>query len=311
MEKGQKKFVVIDGNALIHRCFHALPPFKTSKGELINAVYGFVSILLSIFDKEKPDYVAVAFDKKGPTFRHVLSSEYKSTRVKAPDELYAQIPRVYDVVHTFGIQIFEKQGFEADDLIGTLAAHVENDKNLHTIIVTGDMDTIQLVGDRTILAANRTGFSNVIYYDRQAVRQRYGIDPEQMIDYKALVGDKSDNVLGLPGIGPKTAVDLLRKYDSIEGIYAHIDKLHATLRKKFEDYKEQVTLSRKLVSIVRDVPIEFDIDRCSVSNINLREVKKLFSELEFKALTKRLEKVFHGQPVLDAVAKEDGQLAMF
>src|SRR3989338_4347674 len=193
MNKEKKKLLLIDGNAIIHRSYHALPPLTTKKGELVNAVYGFASTLLNVINKFKPDYILATFDLKAPTFRHKEYKEYKATRVKAPDELYEQIPRVKEVAAAFNIPIFEQQGYEADDLIGTIAR--QPGKNVESIIVTGDMDTLQLVNDRTKVYTMSHGLSDSLLYDAKQVEQRFnGLKPEQMVDYKALRGDPSDSI---------------------------------------------------------------------------------------------------------------------
>ncbi|MBI2459562.1 MAG: hypothetical protein HYV53_03360 [Parcubacteria group bacterium] len=206
----KKKFMIIDGNALIHRSFHALPPLTTKTGEMVNAVYGFTAVLLKALREFKPDYVALTLDRKEKTFRHERFAGYKATRVKAPDELYAQIPRIKEIARVFNIPIFELAGFEADDLIGTLANKV--DDAVEKIIVTGDMDTLQLVNDHTKVFTIKRGLTDSMIYDSGAVKVRYGLSPEQMIDFKALRGDPSDNIPGVKGIGEKTAVELLQEF---------------------------------------------------------------------------------------------------
>ena len=222
----KKKLILIDGNAIIHRAYHALPPFTTKKGELVNAVYGFSSTLLSVIAEFKPDYVVASFDLAGKTFRHEKFEEYKATRVKGDDELYAQIPRVKEVVEAFNIPIYEKAGFEADDVIGTIATQIKkNNSDIETIIVTGDMDTLQLVNDSTKVYTMRRGLSDSLMYDEEKVFERYGLRPEQIIDYKSLRGDPSDNIPGVKGIGEKTAVTLLQEYTTLDGVYENIEKI--------------------------------------------------------------------------------------
>lgn len=284
-------FVVIDGNAILHRSYHALPPFKTKQGELVNAVYGFASVLLSILEREKPDYIAVTFDEKGPTFRHEMSKDYKATRVKAPDDLYAQIPRIHEVVTAFNIPLFRKSGFEADDLIGTLA-DLASRKAVRTVIVTGDMDTAQLVKNDVVLAVPRSGFAKVEYFDPAGVRAKYCVGPEQIVDYKALVGDTSDNIVGVPGIGPKTAVVLLQEYKDLDGIYKNIEHITGAARGKLEKNKDKAYMSQTLAKIVCDVPLEFRLNDCRVHEFEIKNVLDLFEELEFKRLTVRLSEIF-------------------
>lgn len=286
------KLILIDGNAIIHRAFHALPPFKTSTGELVNAVYGFASILLTILNKEQPDYIAVTFDMRGPTFRHVEYKEYKATRTKAPDELYAQIPRIRDVVRAFKIPIYEKEGYEADDVLGALAKQAEK-MDIYTYIVTGDMDTMQLVTDKVRILANTQKFSEPIVYDIAKVMGRFGLQPSQIADMKGLQGDNSDNIKGVPGVGPKTARTLLQKYGSIENIYKNLDEITGGLHDKLAAHKEDAFLSKRLATIVTEVPgITLDIEACKTHDYDEATLRGIFEQLEFKTLLNRLN-TFH------------------
>lgn len=295
-ERKTEKVVLLDGNAIIHRSFHALPPFTTKKGELVNAVYGFSSTLLAVIDKFKPDYIVATFDLKGPTFRHEEFEDYKATRVKAPDELYAQIERVKEVVKAFNIPIFEKEGFEADDMIGTIANEVFRDKNnLEVIIVTGDMDTLQLVNDRVKVYTMSRGLSKAVLYDVEEVSRRYeGLLPEQLKDFKGLRGDASDNIPGVKGIGEKGAINLLKEYGSLENIYKNITAIKGALREKLEKDKMQAFASKKLGTIKTDVPIEFDLEKCQTHDFDREKLVSLFRELNFFSLIKRLQSENNG-----------------
>ncbi|MFA6973258.1 MAG: DNA polymerase I [Parcubacteria group bacterium] len=289
MAENKKKLVLIDGNAIIHRAFHALPPLTTKKGELVNAVYGFASTLLSVIEKFQPDYVAASFDLKAPTFRHKEFADYKATRVKAPDELYAQIERVKEVVRAFNIPIYEKEGFEADDVIGTMVAQSEKSKEpVENIIVTGDLDTLQLVSDKTKVYALRRGISDVVIYDAAAVQARYGLDPNQMIDYKGLRGDASDNIPGVKGIGEKTAAELLQKYQTLEGVYEKLNEIKGAVHDKLEKEKMQAFMSKHLATIVRDVPLNFDFAQAVTHEFDRQKIVSLLQELNFFSLIKRL-----------------------
>jgi len=232
------KFMIIDGNALIHRSWHALPPLTTKSGEMVNAVYGFTAVLLKALREFKPEYVALTLDRKEKTFRHEQFADYKATRLKAPDELYAQIPRVKEVAAGFNIPIFELAGYEADDLIGTLAASV--DGRVEKIIVTGDMDTLQLVNNHTKVFTMKRGLTDSMIYDAKAVRERYGLEPGQMIDFKALRGDPSDNIPGVKGIGEKTATELLQIFKTLDGVYKNIKsaKIKDRVRELLSQYKD-------------------------------------------------------------------------
>jgi len=291
MEKQAKKakFMIIDGNALIHRSFHALPPLTTKTGEIVNAVYGFTTVLIKAIKEFRPEYVALTLDRKEKTFRHEQFKDYKATRVKAPDELYAQIPRVKEIAAAFNIPIFELAGFEADDLIGTLASLV--DGAVEKIIVTGDMDTMQLVNDYTKVFTMKRGLTDSMIYDEKAVRARYGIKPEQMIDFKALRGDPSDNIPGVKGIGEKTATELLKNFRTLDGVYKNIDskKIKDRVRELLLQYKKEALMSKELATIKCNAPIEFNLDQARFGAFDQEKLAKLFNELEFRSLLPRLQ----------------------
>lgn len=305
----QKKLFLIDGNAIIHRSFHALPPFRTSQGELVNAVYGFASILLNILTSEKPDYIAVAFDLKGPTFRHEEYKEYKATRTKAPDELYEQIPRIKDLVRAFQIPIFEEQGFEADDVLGTLAKKADA-KDIYTYIVTGDMDTLQLVTDKTSVYSYTGKFSQPIIYNAAKVFERYGLTPAQVPDMKGLQGDSSDNIKGVAGVGAKTTKTLLQKYSSIENLYEHLDEITGSVHDKLEKDKESAFFSKKLATIVVDMDLDLDLDACTTHQYDEDTLRAIFTELEFKSLLGRLNS-FHKNSSAKKIEESDTQTSLF
>lgn len=212
------RFVIFDGNAVVHRAYHALPPLTTKDGEVVNAVYGFTMILLKVIDELKPDYLAMAFDLAEPTFRHKEYKEYKATREKTAEDLSSQFRHVYEVLDAFDIPYYTQKGYEADDIIGTLSRKVEG-KGLETIIVTGDLDELQLVDENTKVYTMRRGFTDTVIYDEKMVKERYGLTPKEFIDFKALKGDPSDNIPGVPGIGEKTAVALIQDNKDLEGIY--------------------------------------------------------------------------------------------
>lgn len=291
MEKKSKKLVVIDGNAIIHRSFHALPPLTTKKGELVNAVYGFASTLLSVIEKFQPDYILATFDLAAPTFRHEEYKEYKATRVKAPDELYAQISRVKELVRAFNIPIYEKEGFEADDVIGTVVKQAENldlGFEIENIIVTGDLDTLQLVSEKTKVFALRRGITDTVLYDSAAVLERFGLRPDQMIDYKGLRGDASDNIPGVKGIGEKTATTLLQTYGTLEKVYENIAEIKGAVKDKLEKDKAQAFKSKWLATIVKDAPVELELEKAVTHEFDRPTIVKLFQELNFFSLIKRL-----------------------
>ena len=290
MSKQKKKLIIIDGNALIHRSFHALPPTMTTKdGTMVNAVYGFTTVLLKAIKDFKPEYVVLTLDKKGKNFRHEKFTEYKATRTKAPDELYAQIPLVKELAVAFNIPIFEKSGFEADDLIGTITKLT--DDSIDNIVVTGDMDTLQLINDHTKVYTMSRGMSDSILYDAEAVQKKYGFTVEQLIDYKALRGDVSDNIPGVRGIGDKTAVELLHNFNSLDGIYKNIDseKIKDRIRGLLIEHKDEAYMSYELATIKCDVPIEFDLEATRFADFDKEKVIKFLSEMEFKSLLPRIK----------------------
>ncbi|MBT4917553.1 hypothetical protein HN709_00495 [Candidatus Peregrinibacteria bacterium] len=284
-----KKLILIDGNAVIHRAFHGLPPtFRTPEGELVNAVYGFSSILLNILNVEKPEYIAVSFDLAKKTFRHEEYKEYKATRKKAPDELYAQFARVKEVVKAFQIPIYEIEGFEADDVLGTLAKQAEKKEDIMTYIFTGDMDILQLVTERTNAMTPTKGLQPPKVYTPEEVVKKWGLKPSQVVDMKGLQGDSSDNIKGVPGIGPKTAQTLLQKYGDLEGIYKHLDKINGSVHDKLEKDKESAFFSRRLATIVTDVPMTLDLEECKTHEYDQDKIAELFLSLNFKSLLGRL-----------------------
>ena len=289
MPSPKKKFILIDSNAIIHRAYHALPPLTTRKGEIVNAVYGFTSVLLNVLNRFKPDYIAATFDLKEPTFRHKEFKSYKATRVKAPDDLYEQIPLVKKIVEAFNIPVVEKKGYEADDLIATFARKTEKiHPDVEVIIVTGDLDTLQLVDDKVKVFALRKGMSDSVLYGEKEIFERYGLKPDQMIDYKGLRGDPSDNLPGVRGVGEKTATELLKKYNTIEEVYKNLPNIREGIRKKLEKDKLQAFFSKRLARLVENVPVDFDIEKCLAEDFSRVEVINLMRELEFFSLLRRL-----------------------
>ena len=283
-----ERLMLLDGNGLIYRGYFALPPLTTSKGELVNAVFGFCSIVLRGIADIKPDYVAVAFDLQGPTFRHEQYAEYKATRQRMPDDLRDQFPKVREVVAALRIPVYELAGYEADDVIGTIIVDAER-RGLDTTIVTGDLDMLQLVTDQTRLMTTRSGVENTILYDPAKIDERFGLVAGQMIDYKALKGDPSDNIPGVPGVGEKTAAKLIREYGSLAAVYDRIDEVKPDkLREKLIGHREQVFLGQDLSTIVRDLPVEFDLEAARLGDYDRETVIRLFREYEFRSLIERL-----------------------
>lgn len=302
----RQKFVLIDGHALIHRAYHAIPPLTTKEGELVNAVYGFSMIILNVLRDLKPECVAVAMDLPGKTFRHNDYSDYKATRKKADDELIAQFGRVRDVIAALNIPIYEKEGFEADDVIGTAAEQLKNDYDVY--VVTGDLDELQLVDEHVRIYTMKRGFTDTVIYDEAAVLERYGLTPQEFVVLKALKGDTSDNIPGVAGVGEKTAVDLVSKYKNLDNIYANLDELKPAVKKKLEEGKDSAYLSLHLSTIVRDVPIQVEANKCATHEYDRNKVFGLFQKLEFKSLLSKLpsqEKIQEGLFAMETPSEDN------
>ncbi|MBX5450771.1 DNA polymerase I [Thermogemmatispora sp.] len=283
-----KKLLLVDGHALIHRAFHALPEMlTTSSGEAVNAVFGFASMLLKALADVRPAYVAVTFDRSVPTFRHAALPTYKAQRPPLPPVMRSQFERIRELVQAFNFPVYELDGFEADDLLGTLARQA-TEQGLETIILTGDMDTLQLVDDCVRVMVAKRGISEVTVYDRAAVRARYGIEPGQLPDFKGLVGDPSDNIPGVPGIGEKTASRLIASYGSLEGVLEHLAELKPKEQKALSAAREQALQSKYLATIVRDAPVQLDLAACDIRRFNRERALALFRTLEFHSLVDRL-----------------------
>jgi DNA polymerase-1 len=284
-----EKLVLIDGHALAYRAYHALRPdaFSTRQGELTNAVYGFTSMLLAVLRDERPDYIAVTFDV-GRTFRHEEYPPYKAHREAMPEELATQLRRINEIVEAFNIPVFTAEGYEADDVLGTLACQA-GQQGVETLIVTGDTDTFQLIDDNTRVLTSRRRYSDTVIYDEAGIEERYGLKPRQIIDYKGLVGDSSDNIPGVRGVGKKTATQLLQEYGSIEAIYEHLEEVTSPrFRKALEAGRDDAFLSKHLATIVTDIPLELDLEACRVTQHDRDRVTALFRELEFRSLLERL-----------------------
>jgi len=298
--------VLFDGNALIHRAFHALPPLTVRQtGETVGAVYGFALMLLKVINEIKPSHCAIAFDMKGPTFRHELFDQYKAQRPETPEELVGQLGRVRQLVEAFNIPIFELQGYEADDLLGALSRQASQ-QDIDTIIVTGDADTMQLVTPqvKVLYPQPKGGFSNTVLYDAAAVSEKYGVKPEQITDLKGLAGDPSDNIPGVAGIGAKTAVKLIQQFGSIEAIYQHIDEVTPPrLQALLKENEAIARQSKELATIVTDMPVELKPGDCRLSRYDRNKVTGLFRELEFSSLLPKLPQTETGEAATEVEAK--------
>lgn len=285
------KLLVIDGNSIINRAFYGIKLLTTKDGQYTNAVYGFINILNKLLDTENPDSVAVAFDLKAPTFRHKMYTEYKAGRKGMPEELHSQMPIMKQWLNLAGYTYIECEGFEADDILGTLARHCEETRN-ECVISTGDRDSLQLVSDKTrvLLAATRMGKTEIINYDKAALFEKYGLTPQEMIELKALMGDSSDNIPGVAGVGEKTATDLITRYHSIDYIYENIDSLEIKegVRKKLIDGKESAYLSRTLGTICKEAPIDCDLEKLKIKPAKKQELSRLMTGLEFFKLMEKM-----------------------
>jgi DNA polymerase-1 len=284
-----KKLVLIDGNAIIHRSYHALPKtMSTRKGEQTNAIYGFTTTLIKVLENLKPQYLAVSFDLAGPTFRHTHFADYKATRVKADQELYDQIPRVKQIVETMNIPIYEKAGFEADDCLGTVVEKLK-DVDVEIYIVSGDKDIYQLVNGKVYVYSLRKGLNQLQVVDHDTIKREYNLDPHDFIDLKALAGDASDNIPGVPGIGAKTATDLIQKFDTLEGLYENLDSenIKPRIRELLKVNKDKAFMSQKLATIHRDVPLDFSLEECKWGEYDKEKLRSLFEELGFQSLLRR------------------------
>ncbi len=302
-------FLIVDALALIHRAFHAIPPLQTRDGRVVNAVYGFISILLKSVKDANPKYVAVAFDRKAPTFRHKAFEAYKAQREKKPDELYAQIPIVQELLRTLKIPMLWKDGYEADDIIATLCAKTAGRKDLRRVILTGDRDTLQLVDEDTAVLTPGKGIKDTFLYDEAAVRERFGLSPNQMVDYKALRGDPSDNIPGVRGIGEVGAAKLLARFGTLEAIYEYIEKgtaeeaIPARQKAALIEFKDDALKAKELVRLVSDVPVDFDLRAAELKAPDHAALIEAFSDLDFKSLVPRVVEAMPGGGKAAAQAK--------
>ena len=312
---------LIDGHALAYRTYFALTrgsnPFTTSSGEPTAGVFGFTSVLLRLLEQERPDFLAVAFDT-GKTFRDELFADYKGTRAKMPDDLRTQIERIRQLVDAFNIPRLEIEGYEADDVLGSVALQAAS-QGYAVKIITGDRDLLQLVTERIVVNLPGRSLGEARDYRPADVLDYMGVRPDQIVDYKALTGDSSDNIPGVAGIGDKTATALLQKYDTLEGIYAHLDELQPGVRKKLEEGQESADLSHKLAQIITELNIPLDMERARTSQFDPPQVESIFRELEFRTLIDRLKALYplYGKsvssqpPVVAAQSSNRGQLTLF
>jgi DNA polymerase I len=300
-----EKLLILDSHSLMNRAYYALPPLTNTEGLHTNAVFGFTSMLLKMKEEIKPDYIVAAFDRSAPTFRHQEYGDYKAGRKKMPDELREQFPLVKELLERFAIDIFEIDGFEADDLIGTLAKFAEK-RDIEVYIVTGDRDALQLASDNIKVIINKKGMTEKEIYDRNRMIEEFGVTPTQFIDVKGLMGDASDNIPGVPGIGEKTAYKLIQTYGSVEAVLSHIDEIAGKkIKENLIEYREQAIFSKRLATIVTDVPIEIDMDSIkSKDKYDIDGIRKLFFKLQFKSL---LDKLAIDLPIVEKSNAASGQ----
>jgi DNA polymerase-1 len=293
------KLLLIDGNAMMHRAYHALPPLTNVKGEPIQAVYGFFSMLFNVLQDQKPTHLVVCFDRGAPTIRQSMYVGYHAHRPKMSEDFVPQVDVIHELLERMNVRIFELDGYEGDDLIGSIADQAQSAKrkaqNLEIIILTGDRDMLQLVNHHVKVLMPLVGITKTVLFDEKRVEEKYGIHPKQFVDYKALIGDPSDGYPGVTGIGPKTAASLLQKYGTFENLYKKVGELPEKVGLKLATDAEQAALAKKLATIMIDAPIQFDINKCACKDFDIKNLREGFKEQGFKTLTARIDVVF-GKP---------------
>jgi DNA polymerase-1 len=290
-----ERLLILDANSILHRVYHALPPLTTKKGELVNAIYGFLLVLFRVIKEFRPDYVCACFDFPAKTFRHEKFKEYKAQRPPTPKDLANQIPKLKEILGAFKIPFFEKEGYEADDLIGTI---VSKNPDLEKIIVSGDLDNLQLVSKTTKVFV-LSGVKKSTLYDEKEVEKKYqGLKPEQIPDFKALVGDPSDNIPGIPGIGERTATGLLLNFGNLENLYLEIEKdsneakkIKPQTREALIKNKNQAIFSKELAKIVKNVSLDFDLSKCTFREFDEEKAKLALEKFGFQSLIKRISEI--------------------
>lgn len=301
----QIELLLVDGSALLHRAYHAYPKLTTKSGKIVNAVYGVASIFMSAMEQINPEYVSVAWDVAKPTFRHEMYIGYKAHRPKTDQDLIDQIPLVYEMLDAWDVNQVKREGYEADDLIGSMADKFKTQVD-KVVILTGDQDIMQLIDKNVGVLVPGRGKDGSKLYMSEEVRERYQIDPAQIVDYKALVGDPSDNIPGVAGVGPKTAVQLLSKYEDVNGVYANIEKVadavSPRVQKLLQDSKDSAYLSQELAQIKRDMEIDEKLDELEYMGAEKEELKEFFERMNFRSLVKR---------IFGEEKKDDNQMGLF
>jgi DNA polymerase-1 len=287
------KFLILDANSILHRAFHALPPLATKKGEKTNAIYGFLLVFFKLMRELEPKYVCACFDFPAKTFRHQKFKDYKIFRPPTPEDLKSQIKKTKEILEAFNVPFFEKEGYEADDLVATI---VEKSPGISKIIVSGDRDLFQVVNEETKIYFLQKGIKNPLLVDKEKIKERFSFSyPEQIVDFKALVGDPSDNIPGIKGIGEKTAISLISQFKNLDNLYKEIERIEQKpsnikpkIIKELLTSKEKVLFNRELARLKKDVEIDFDLKKCLFGDYDRDKVVKILKELEFKSLIKRI-----------------------
>jgi len=280
--------ILIDGNAIMHRAYHALPPLSTTDGAPTQVIFGFLSMVYKVVSDFSPTHLAVAFDTPKPTFRHQLFREYQSQRPKIEDNFKKQIPLVKEAVDLSGIYRLEKEGYEADDIIGTICKNLEKNNDFNIFIISGDKDILQLINNNVYVASPVSGLTTIKIYDEKKVLEKLGVLPKQIVDYKALIGDQSDNYKGAKGIGPVTASKLINQFGTIDNLYQNINQIQSEkIKKILLQEKEKVYLSKKLATILTDLPIEIDINKMRFFGFN-KKLKDFLERCQIHSLVKRI-----------------------
>ncbi|MCM3237233.1 DNA polymerase I [Heyndrickxia oleronia] len=303
----EKKLILIDGNSIAYRAFFALPLLNNDKGIHTNAIYGFTTMLMKILNEEKPSHLLVAFDAGKTTFRHNTFKEYKGTRQKTPPELSEQFPFIRELLDAYGIKRYELENYEADDIIGTLSLQAEKD-GFEVKVISGDKDLTQLSSEHTTVCITKKGITEIEEYTPEHIKEKYGLTPEQIIDMKGLMGDSSDNIPGIPGVGEKTAIKLLKEYETVEKLLQSIDQVSGKkLKEKIEEYQEQAIMSKKLATITREAPVTISVDETAYENSNDEKLVTLFKELGFNSLIDKLD-VKHSTDQMEEFDKLEYQI---
>ncbi len=301
-ERRQEVFILVDGSAIVHRAYHAMPPLRRLDGIPTGAVQGFFSMILKVIQDLKPEHIAIAFDRPSPNFRKELFKGYQSQRPAMDSDLSPQFGIIQKILEAAKISTYGVDGLEADDIIGTIAQKAKTTGHM-VYILTGDRDMLQLVNHKAKVLAPLKGITEMTLYDEDKVKEKYGISPSQFVEMKALMGDSSDNYPGVSGIGPKTASDLIKEYSSVENIYKNIDKIKAKnpkLAEKLENGKDNAFLAHQLATILTNAPFEYDFADCSLKHLDVEGLKKAMEAYDFKTLPKRVDEVFKKDGISDS-----------